>query len=260
MYKAQNFLGRYTTKLYYQKPFLKSCQARVIKILENKIELDQTVAYPEGGGQEGDTGSIKTSNGRTIKFIDTQKTYGRQIYIKDFPTITVETIIHHIISNDDLDALEAIKENDLVEVSIDIERREKLSISHSASHLIFVGVGDVRPEAIKNVKGCHIKEDSARFDFSISKRFETDEIEKIKTFANEMVIKNYEILSYNHPEEPEALYWKANGHVVPCGGTHITQTLPIGEINLKRKSVGKNVERLIIEFPNPKIDLSKYRD
>ena len=260
MYKSKNFLERSTTKLYYQKPFLKSCQARIVKIVGNKIELNQTVAYPEGGGQEGDKGYIKTSEGIIIKFIDTQKAYGRPIYLDDFPSIKVETIIHHIVSNDDLDALETIKENDLVQVSIDVERREKLSISHSASHLVFVGVGEVRPEAIKNVKGCHIKESSARFDFSISERFEVDEIEKIKTFANEMVLKNYGISSYCHAGEPEALYWEANGHVIPCGGTHLTETSLIGDINLKRKGMGKNSERLIIKFPNANVDVSKYHD
>lgn len=260
MYKANNWLKRFTAKIYYQKPYLKSCEAKVVKITGNKIELDRTVAYPEGGGQEGDRGYIEISDGRRIQFIDTQKAYGRPIYLEDFPSIKVENIIHHIISDDDLEIMETLEENDLVKVLIDIERREKLSLSHSASHLVFVGVGQIRPEAIKNVKGCHIKEDSARFDFAISDRFSIDEIEKIKSIANDMVIKNYEISSYHHSQESEAWYWEANSHIIPCGGTHLTNTSPIGEIHLKRKSVGKNVERLSIKFPHKQINLSKYHE
>ena len=258
MYKAQNLLGRSTQKLYYQDVFLSSCVAKIVKIVDNKIELDQTVAYPEGGGQEGDTGTIQSESGAVIRFSDTQKLYGRKLYLDEFPSINVETIIHHIICDDDVHLLSSFSEGDTVVVSINTERREKLSISHSASHLVFVGVSEVRPEVVKNVKGCHIDENTARFDFYVDRRFTQDDVARIQDMANSMVRENHVINSYHHPEEPEAWYWEANGHVIPFGGTHLNSTSVIGEIFVKRKNIGKNIERIILTFPNAVVDKSSY--
>ena len=51
-----------TVKLYENNSLLKSCQAVVTACTESKgkylIELDQTVFFPEGGGQLSDKGTI----------------------------------------------------------------------------------------------------------------------------------------------------------------------------------------------------------
>lgn len=258
MYKAPNLLGRSTRKLYYEDSFLKSCTAQVVKVTENKIELSQTVAYPEGGGQEGDIGIIQTTTGLVIRFTDTQKMYGRKLYLDDFPSINVETIIHHIVCDEDIHLLNSVSEGESVVVTIDAQRREKLSISHTASHLVFIGVGEVMPEAIKNVKGCHIDEISARFDFNVDRRFTQEDVIKIQDIANNMVREDHVINTYHHPEEPEAWYWEAKGYVIPCGGTHLRKTSSIGEILVRRKNIGKNVERIIIQFPNATVNESHY--
>lgn len=49
---------RITNKLYYKNTDQLSCLAKVVKISSDGIELDQTISYPEGGGQESDHGFI----------------------------------------------------------------------------------------------------------------------------------------------------------------------------------------------------------
>src|SRR5260370_40482305 len=50
-----------------------SCPARVTLTDERGIRLDRTVFYPTGGGQPGDTGTLRFASGMTIAIIDTLK-------------------------------------------------------------------------------------------------------------------------------------------------------------------------------------------
>ena len=44
--------------VYYEEPYLKTLEATVLAILDDGVILDQTICYPEGGGQSGDRGTI----------------------------------------------------------------------------------------------------------------------------------------------------------------------------------------------------------
>lgn len=89
-----------TVKLYYEDFFLTKCEATVIDKSPKGVVCDRTVAFAEGGGQEGDTGVLTVyKNGKQmdIPFTDTQKGYGRVLYLDDFPVIQVETPIYHVV-------------------------------------------------------------------------------------------------------------------------------------------------------------------
>jgi Ser-tRNA(Ala) deacylase AlaX len=258
--KSKNFLDHYTKKIYYEDQLLRSCRARVVKVSGNAIELDQTVAFPEGGGQEGDHGTITTDDGLSIPFCDTQKMYGRPLRLQDFPNINVEALIHHIVADEHVPSLARVAVGSEVHVSIDTARRERHSIYHTAAHLIFIGVETVRPELIPNVKGCHITETGARFDFMVDERFSAEQVLEIAQVANRLVAERGSIELFAHAEEPEAWYWKLGPHVMACGGTHLNNTSPVGEIVAARKNLGKGMERVRLTLTAPTVDTSKYHD
>lgn len=256
----QNLLGRSTRKLYYEDPFLRSCAGRVVKVTEQAVELDRTVAFPEGGGQEGDRGVLVLDDGTEIPFVDTRKAYGRATVLPDFPSINVECVVRHVVAPEHAERISALREGEPVTVRIDVARREALSVAHTASHLVYVGVGEVRPDAVARTRGCHIKEGSARFDFLVSERFTPEEIDRIAAIAAELAAADLPVVSEPHPQEPEALFWRAGPHVIPCGGTHARRTGVVGRMVLRRRNLGKQMERLGIDLQDPLLETAPYHD
>jgi Ser-tRNA(Ala) deacylase AlaX len=94
--------------------------------------------------------------------------------------------------------------------------------------------------------GAHIAQDKSRIDFewneNISALFPV-----ISERADALIAADHPITSAFSDEENQRRYWEIEGFArVPCGGTHLKRTGEVGEINLKRKNVGKGKERIEI--------------
>ncbi len=142
-----------TEKYYYKEPYLSRIDAEIIDIIDNKIVLDRTVAFAEGGGQEGDRGDFLV-DGKKVPFYDTKKGVGKMLYIENFPTIQVDTPIYHFVDEKELNSFEVGKR---VTVKIDTVRRAKLSISHSAIHLVLMSLEKIYPDYESRIYGASIK-------------------------------------------------------------------------------------------------------
>jgi alanyl-tRNA synthetase len=249
---------RCTDKLYYSDTFLSQTKSRISKIGSDYIELGATVAYPEGGGQESDVGTLTLSDGSAIRFIHARKMYGQRVKIPDFPDIQTGGVVEHVIHPDHLHHLAQLKNGDEVRIDIDTQRRAQLSLSHTASHLLYLGVCKIRPDAVAWTLGCHIRPDGARFDFGVSQRFTPEEVEAIERIANDFVARGNAVLTFAHPEYVDARYWQCEGNVIPCGGTHIDNTAAIGRIAVRRKSMGSGKERLSCQFDEARFDTASF--
>ena len=118
--------------------------------------LDKSPFYAESGGQVGDSGYIKTKDGK--------------FYVQD--TIKIKkNVFGHI------GVLESgsLKCNEQVEASIDEHRRNDIKRNHSVTHLLH--------KALKIVLGDHVEQKGSlvdnlktRFDFSHTKPISNDEI------------------------------------------------------------------------------------
>lgn len=248
-----------TSKLYYKDFFSSECEASVIDVSKRGIVFDRTVAFPEGGGQEGDMGTIIIKDSKktvpNIAFIDTQKGFGRIIELDDFPEIEVDSPIYHSVEGNNLECFENGMK---VHIKIDVERRAKITVNHTGIHMVLMALEKLRPNISKSIKGAHIGIDNARLDFSTNERFTSSELEETMQLVNEIVDHNEEIEIFHHPEEPEAWYWKCMDAIYPCGGTHLSSAGHVGHINLKRKNLGKGSERIIATYPNAKLPLEAY--
>ncbi|AIR90445.1 alanyl-tRNA editing protein [Pseudomonas cremoricolorata] len=250
---------RTTEKLYYQDQYLTAADTQVARVHADALELDSTVAYPEGGGQEADFGTIELPIG-TLRFIWAKKLYGTPIRLEGFKGGKLGGIILHMIHPEDLHLLEQVTAGMPARVCIDAERRDRLTVSHSASHFLYAAAIAVRQELEQWTIGCHIKEDGARFDFLVEEPFSAEDVREIERRANELIawqdaIENTAVQGFE-----DARLWSYRGIEIPCGGTHLDSPQRIGRLHVRRKRLGKSKERLMCEFPDAAIDLSAYRE
>jgi len=231
-----------TKKLYYENMYTAESNAVINSVEGNRIILDQTIFFPEGGGQVGDTGFIND-----YRVMDTQKKISKDtktIYHKEFPVIQVNSDVAHVLE----ETPTSLFVGQRVNLKLDWNRRYNIMRMHSAAHVVYYFTFKVMGQM--PVKGCYIKDDSSRFDFGlpIGMKLEKNLIEEIEAQVNDFMSNNLDISNVPLENEPEALYWVCGDVKIPCGGTHVKNTSEIGRIVLSRKSQGKNVDRLYIAF------------
>ncbi|MDH5374315.1 MAG: alanine--tRNA ligase [Candidatus Bathyarchaeota archaeon] len=231
-----------TEQLYYQDQYIREFEAKVVKVLDNEyVVLDKTCFYPEGGGQPADTGYL-VSDGNKVDVADVQKV-GKVIVHKMKRTVP--------------------KEGSIVKGVIDWERRYSLMKNHTATHVV--------NGAARRVLGQHVWQfgtqkgvERSRLDISHYRRLTLQEIHKIETLANQVVLRNIPVeTSWKPRSEAEKLYGFRlyQGGAVPgkeirvvksgewdveaCAGTHVKNTGEIGFIKIiHSERVQDGVERL----------------
>ena len=97
--------------LFREDPYLAACEATVVGVHENAVELDRTVFYPLGGGQAGDTGRIGP-----WRVLDTRKSGESVLHLLE-PGATPQI-------------------GTKLPIEIDWERRHRLMRLHTALHLL----------------------------------------------------------------------------------------------------------------------------
>lgn len=236
-----------TLPLFRDDAYLQACTAEVIGVQDQGIILDQTIFYPMGGGQPGDTGYLQLENGERLTVIDTIK--------GSLP----DEIIHVL---DPQCAKPALKTK--VTAVLDWDRRYKHMKMHTALHLLSA----VLPYP---VTGGQVGGERSRLDFDIPEMTATkDEInEKLHAMINDdypvsVTAITDEELS-NRPELVKTMSVKpptGSGTVrlisveqldlQPCGGTHVRRTKEIGSVEvIKIEKKGRQNRRIILGFSNP---------
>jgi misacylated tRNA(Ala) deacylase len=222
--------------LFRADPYLAACEATVVSVHENAVELDRTVFYPLGGGQAGDTGRIGE-----WRVLDTRK--------------GENSVLHMLEPGAKPSAGERL------EIRIDWERRYRLMRLHTALHLL--GAVVKAP-----VTGGRIGDDKAHLDFDIEmEKLVKDEIE---ARLNELTKAGVEtrarwITDAELDARPELVKTmsvappRGEGRVrlleIPgvdlqaCGGTHVRNTSEIGRLAVARiRSEGKRNKRVTLTW------------
>ncbi|CAB3695649.1 alanyl-tRNA editing protein [Achromobacter pestifer] len=232
-----------TYKRFDDEPYLGQCDATVIAVSPDGIELDETVCYARSGGQAGDTGTLTLADGRVLTLSDT-------VYADDRQRIL------HVLDGDT-----APQVGDRVVVAIDWPRRHRLMRLHTCLHLL----GSLVPAP---VTGCSISPDSARIDFDLpeSTLEKTDLTDRLNALINARTDVAVNCIT---PEElaaqPDLVRTvgaappagTASIRIIeipgvdrqPCGGTHVRNTAEIGPIAVtKIEKKSRTNRRVVINF------------
>ncbi len=143
-----------------------------------EIVTDVSCFYGEKGGQVGDSGLIiltKEDGAIPLPF--------SVIEIKD-TQISNEVIIHKGVVE-----IGKFRIGDRVNMSINVDRRSKISANHSATHLLHFALKLLLGDSI-NQKGSYVDENGLRFDVSYNKQIDRQTIGQIEEIVNSIIIKN----------------------------------------------------------------------
>ncbi len=206
------------------------------------VFVSETPFYATSGGQEADTGVIRTSEGEfTVE--DTIKLLGGKIGHVGVVTKGM------------------IKVGDKAQLLVDAKKRALSARNHSATHLL--------QKALRTVLGTHVEqagssvnEDRLRFDFTHFSALSQEELKKVETMVNEYIAQAMPVVIKNMPIEEakktgaQALFGEKYGDVVRvvnmgncsiefCGGTHVTNTSEIMAFKiLSETGVAAGVRRI----------------
>ncbi|MDD1664108.1 MAG: DHHA1 domain-containing protein [Methanomicrobiales archaeon] len=231
-----------TRPLYYQAVGELEFEATVLDYFDGFAVMDQTLFYPEGGGQPSDTGTIVASEG--ISRVDSVVKLG-------------EVILHQTGGG-------VLKKGERVKGKLDEERRLSLMRHHTGTHILL--------HAAKTVLGSHIHQagaqkgsESSRLDLRHFKHITPEELSRIEVEANRMVMMDlpvyirwedrdkaeqkfgFDLYQGGVPPGKEIRVVQVDGEVQACAGTHCHSTGEVGAIKVIRvEHIQDGVER--IEF------------
>lgn len=211
-------------KLFWDDPYLTSCDAVVTGVDGDSVTLDRTVAFAFSGGQHSDAG-----------------------------TIAGWPILH--AATDGLEIRYALPEGhglrlgDPVRVEIDWPVRYRLMRLHFAAELVLEAVGRVldRPRKV----GADITPEKARIDFELPGNI-SGALPAVLAVVDELVRRDLPIESRFTDEASQRRSWTVEGFAtVACGGTHPRRAGEVGQIALRRSNPGKGIERIEIRLADP---------
>jgi misacylated tRNA(Ala) deacylase len=229
---------------FREDAYAQSCEATVTAIDERGIRLDDTVFYPTGGGQPGDTGLLRLPDGGVVKIANAVKgeTLDEVVHVPE-PGATLPAVGTRVVAE------------------IDWERRHRLMRMHTCLHLLCAVV----PGA---VTGGQVSDGKGRLDFDVpGAALDKD---AIATQLNALIAAGHEVSPRwitddelgARPELVRTMSVKPPmGHgrvrlldiagvdLQPCGGTHVRNTREIGTVEIvKIENKGKQNRRVNVAF------------
>lgn len=210
-----------TKMLFYERPLGGKFTAKVIYTKPGQVVLDQTLFFPEVGGQDSDRGSL---NGKPVAQVSK----------------VGDVIIHYVKGR--------FKKGENVRGDVDMERRRQLNAHHTAIHIINGSARKVLGDHVWQA-GASKSTEKASLDITHYKNIGEEEMERIEDMANRFVKANIRLRkSFHDRGDAEKRFGLRiyQGGVIPerririieiptvdveaCSGIHADRTGELGRI------------------------------
>ncbi len=206
-----------------------------------QIILDKTPFYAESGGQVGDTGKI-TCKDFTVNIENTFKSNDSIIHNGNFKK-------------------GKIRNNPEVFAEIDKERRQKIKLNHTATHLLHSALRKVLGDHVHQA-GSLVSPERLRFDLTHYLKLSSEELKEAEDIVNRKIRENIKVVIQNKDYEEAkksgaiALFGEKYSDIVRvvtiddyskelCGGTHVKRTGDIGYFKIiSESSVAAGIRRI----------------
>lgn len=202
----------------------------VLKVVDSngviEIALDKTSFYAESGGQVGDVGYLRNSDGFEMKVTGCIKTHNGVFIHKG-----------KIIDGN-------ISEGETVIAEVDSNSRKSTERNHTATHILQFALQKVLGSHVAQA-GSHVGPKRMRFDFTHFSAMTDAEVKKVEALVNEKILEDAAVdvstMSIGEAREKGAmaLFGEKYGDTVRvvstgefsmelCGGTHLEHTSSAG--------------------------------
>lgn len=228
---------------FYLDPYQTTLHTTVLSHDERGLVLADTLCYPLGGGQPGDTGTLQLADGSQLAITDTRRDKASR------------EIVHQLAAGSP-----QLAAGSAVTLQLDWARRHRHMRVHTCLHLLSCVIR-------AGVTGGNLTADSGRLDFDLPEGMELDR-EHIERELNALIAANHAVtvqmtsgealraqpeliktMSVTPPLDlPEIRLIAIDGiDLQPCGGTHVRHTGEIGQVVVKKiESKGARNKRVVI--------------
>jgi alanyl-tRNA synthetase len=207
-----------------------------------RLVLEASPFYPEGGGQVGDTGWIRTPGG--VFVVDDARFDGAG----------------HIVHYGHIEG--AIQVGELARAEVDAQRRDRSRRHHTATHLLHRALKDTLGEGTSQ-QGSYVGPDQLRFDFNYPRGLDRAQLQDITDIINDRSMDDlpvhWEIMPMQQAREMGAImmFDEKYGETVRvvsigeysrelCGGTHTHHSGELGSVVIASESgIGSGKRRIV---------------
>ena len=208
-----------------------------------KIILEATPFYAQSGGQVGDSGILLSNNGAKFIVTDTHKLAKTNIHVGQLESGILAV-------------------GDVVNAKIDLDRRQKIRLNHSATHLLHAALRIVLGSHVKQ-KGSVVDDKRLRFDFEHFGPLTSSQIEAVELLVNEKIRANkitttnimsikeavdsgaIALFDEKYQDKVRVLNIGDGFSIELCGGTHVTRSGDIGCLKiLTEDAIASGIRRI----------------
>jgi alanyl-tRNA synthetase len=218
-------------------------QARVLALTDSQLILEASPFYPEGGGQVGDAGTIRTPGG-VFTVEDTR--FDDSGHIVHYGRIAEGEIVRGELANAEVDAV----------------RRDRSRRHHTATHLLHRALKDVLGEHTSQ-QGSYVGPDQLRFDFNNPRAMTREQLQEVTAIINDRSMDDlpvhWEVVPMERARQMGAvmMFGEKYGDQVRvvsigeysrelCGGTHTHHSGELGSVVIANESgIGSGKRRIV---------------